>query len=106
LADFNDPFQRGAAGLNAVLPAASTFGEQGISNTTPMTGPSLGGQLLGVAATGLGTFFGGPAVGAAAGSAVGSIFSGGGSTTPFQTGDNFGFGSGGQSGFNPAEFNR
>ncbi len=105
LADFNDPFQRGAAGLNAVLPAASTFGEQGISSTTPTFGPSVGSQLIGGAATAAGFLLGGPP-GAAAGSALGSIFSGGGSTTPFQTGDNFGFGSGGQSGFNPAEFNR
>jgi len=90
LAAFNDPFQRGAAGLSALGPVAGAFGEKTGEQVKPTFGPSLGSQLLGGAAAIAGTFFGGPAVGATAG----SIFSGG------------GFGSGGGTGFNPAEFDQ
>ena len=93
LAAFNDPFQRGAAGLATISPTAGQFGTREGSETTPFTGPSIGSQLIGGAATAAGFLLGGPA-GAAAGGALGSVFSGG------------GFGGGGQAGFNPAEFNR
>jgi len=75
MAAFNDPFNRGAAGLAAIGPVASQFGTG--TNTTPTFGPSVGSQLIGGAASLAGMFFGGPA-GAAAGGALGSAVTGGG----------------------------